>query len=82
MRERQEDRSSPPVKSKRSHVLKKFHKIPDIRYEDQDSPSLTSFAGLVIYQKLFARLGIKSQLAQRLSHVSGAATYGAAMLVW
>ena len=71
------------MKSKRSDVLKKSHKIPEIRYENQEAPSLTSFAGLVIYQKLFDRLGIKSRLAQRLGHISGSATYGAArVFLW
>ena len=43
-------RRPPQVKSSKSQIHAKFHKIPVIRFEDQ---KLTSFSGLIVFQLLF-----------------------------
>ena len=47
------------MKYRRSEVQKKAHALPELRFEDQ---TLTSFAGLVLFQKFFARIDLKRQL--------------------
>ena len=47
------------MKSSRKRVHKKAHAIPEIRFEDH---RLTSFAGLIIFQKFFAVIGLKADL--------------------
>ena len=68
------------MKSKTAEIRRHVSKIPDIRYEDQDAHSLTSFAGLVIFQKLFQQLNLKARLTRELAHLAGSATYGAAVV--
>jgi hypothetical protein len=48
------------VKCSRSDVRRKAHALPQIKFEDQ---TLTSFAGLVLWQKFFATLQLKARLA-------------------
>jgi hypothetical protein len=43
------------MKCSKAAVHRKTHRIPEIRFEDQ---KLTSFAGLVVYQALFSRIGL------------------------
>lgn len=47
------------MKYRRSEVRSKAHALPQLRFEDQ---ALTSFAGLVIFQKFFASIDLKRQL--------------------
>lgn len=47
------------MKYRRSDVHSKAHALPELRFEDQ---ALTSFAGLVIFQKFFAALDLKNRL--------------------
>jgi len=47
------------MKYSRSQVQRKAHALPQLRFEDQ---ALTSFAGLVIFQKFFASINLKSRL--------------------
>ena len=44
------------VKCSKTDIHRKTHRIPEIKFEDQ---RLTSFAGLVLYQSLFSRIGLK-----------------------
>jgi len=39
--------------------MAKFHKIPDVRFEDQ---RITSFSGLLVFQLLFKRIDLKQRL--------------------
>ena len=41
------------MKSSKAQILAKFHKIPVLRFEDQQ---LTSFSGLLVFQQLFHRI--------------------------
>ena len=44
------------MKCSKAAIHRKTHRIPEIKFEDQ---RLTSFAGLVVYQSLFSRIGLK-----------------------
>ena len=70
------------MKFKRSDVVRGVYKVPEIRCEDGDGVSLTSFAGLVIFQRLFSRLGIKRQLQACFGHLRQSATYRAHDIVF
>ena len=41
------------MKSSKAQIFAKFHKIPTIRFEDQE---LTSFSGMILFQLLFKSL--------------------------
>src|SRR5206468_10415888 len=41
--------------------------IPTVRFEDQE---LTSFGGIVVFQKLFAKLSLKERLRRCCAHLS------------
>ena len=47
------------MKSSRSEIHAKFHKIPELQFEDHQ---LTSFSGLLIFQLLFAKINLKQRL--------------------
>ena len=59
-------------------VHRKTHRIPEIKFEDQ---RLTSFAGLVVYQSLFSRIGLKQQLVGCFRHLSVSPIYGHGVIV-
>ena len=63
------------MKIQKSEVLSKVTKVPDLRFEDQGDESLTSFSGLVIYQALFQRMGMKSRLRVCFAHLRNRASY-------
>ena len=44
------------MKFSKAAIHRKTHRIPEIKFENQ---RLTSFAGLVVYQSLFSRIGLK-----------------------
>lgn len=55
------------MKYSRSEIRRKFHALPLLRFEEQ---SLTSFAGLVLFQALFEQLDLKNRLRQCVQHLS------------
>ena len=55
------------MKSSKAQIYAKYHKIPTIRFEDQQ---LTSFSGLLIFQLLFKRIDLKNKLKNCFSHVT------------
>ena len=65
------------MKRSRSQVHCKDHKIPELKFEDQ---SLTSFSGLVVFQKLFQVLGLKDRLAACFRHLQDSRIYGHASI--
>lgn len=69
------------MKFKQRDVIRATHKIPEIRYEDPDETSLTSFAGLVIFQALFQRLRIRQQLQLCFGHLRSSAIYPTSVVV-
>jgi len=66
------------VKSSKSQITAKFHKIPMIRFEDQQ---LTSFSGLLIFQLLFKRLNLKNRLKDCFSHLTVSPIFGRHLIV-
>mgnify|MGYP001817013710 FL=1 len=66
------------MKCSKVAVHRKTHRIPEIKFEDQ---RLTSFAGLVVYQSLFSRIGLKQQLVGCFRHLSVSPIYGHGVIV-
>jgi hypothetical protein len=52
--------------------------IPKVRFEDQE---LTSFGGIVVFQKLFAKLNLKERLRRCCAHLSENNLYHPAVIV-
>jgi len=66
------------AKLSRAQVKGKASPITSIRFEDQ---SLTSFAGLVVFQQLFARLELKQRLWKCFRHLPRRSVYGHHVMV-
>jgi len=66
------------VKSSKAQIQARYHKIPDILFEDQN---LTSFSGLLIFQALFARLHLKARLKICFSHLKVSPIFGRHVVV-
>jgi len=71
-------RRPPQVKSSKAQIYTKFHKIPEIRFQDQQ---LTSFSGLLIFQLLFKRLNLKTRLKKCFSHLKVSPIFGHHVIV-
>ena len=54
------------MKCSKASLFRKTHRIPEIRFEDQ---RLTSFAGLILFQSLFTRIGLKQKLSNCFQHL-------------
>ena len=67
------------MKCSKAAVHRKTHRIPEIKFEDQ---RLTSFAGLVVFQSLFARIGLKRQLSGCFHHLTVSPIYGHGVIVF
>jgi hypothetical protein len=66
------------MKCSKSSIHRKTHRIPEIRFEDQ---RLTSFAGLVLFQALLSRLGLKEQLTGCFRHLKVSPIFGHGLTV-
>jgi len=66
------------VKSSKAQIMSKFHKIPEIRFEDQQ---ITSFSGLLIFQLLFSKINLKQQLKNCFSHLKVSPIFGRHLVV-
>ena len=66
------------MKSSKAQILAKFHKIPMIRFEDQQ---LTSFSGLLIFQLLFKQINLKNRLKKCFSHLKKSPIFGRHLIV-
>ena len=66
------------MKCSKASIHRKTPRIPELRFEDQ---RLTSFAGLVIYQTLFARIGLKRQLGRCFRHLTVSPIFGHGVVV-
>lgn len=71
-------RRPPQVKSSKSQIHAKYHRIPTIRFEDQQ---LTSFSGLLIFQLLFKHLNLKQRLKRCFSHLKVFPIFGHHLVV-
>lgn len=52
------------MKFSRRDVRKKAHAIPELKFENNHSQTLTSFAGLVVFQSFFLAIDLKTKLGQ------------------
>lgn len=66
------------MKCSKASIHRKTHRIPEIRFEDQ---RLTSFAGLILFQALFSRLGLKEQLTGCFRHLKVSPIFGHGLTV-
>lgn len=66
------------MKSSKAQIMAKFHKIPVIRFEDQQ---LTSFSGLLIFQQLFKRISLKKRLKKCFAHLKVSPIFGRHLVV-
>jgi hypothetical protein len=66
------------AKLSKTEVRGKAGVIPTLRFEEQ---SLTSFAGLVVFQQLFAHLELKQRLWRCFRHLAGSSVYGHHVIV-
>ena len=55
------------MKSRRSDVRRQAHAIPKVRFEKQ---ALTSYAGLVLFMRLFAALSFRLRLCRCFAHLA------------
>lgn len=60
------------MKVSKASVRSSARSIPELRFEDQ---GLTSFSGLVLFQKLFVRLNLKARLQRSTGHLESSASY-------
>jgi hypothetical protein len=66
------------VKSSKAQILAKFHKIPVLRFEDQE---LTSFSGLLVFQQLFQRIQLKQRLKACFAHLHISPIFGRHLVI-
>jgi hypothetical protein len=66
------------MKFSKAAIHRKTHRIPAIKFEDQ---RLTSFAGLVAFQALFYRIGLKQQLSACFRHLTVSPIFGHGVIV-
>ncbi len=66
------------MKCSRADIHRKTHRIPEIKFEEQ---RLTSFAGLVVFQSLFSRIGLKQQLSGCFRHLTVNPIFGHGVVV-
>ena len=61
------------MKCSKASLYRKTHRIPEIHFEDQ---RLTSFAGLILFQSLFSRIGLKQKLSNCFRHLKVSPIFG------
>ncbi len=66
------------MKSSKTQIQAKYHKIPVIKFEDQ---RLTSFSGLLIFQALFGRIDLKNRLKKCFNHLKISPIFGRHLVV-
>jgi len=62
----------------KSNIYTKASSIPKLRFEDQQ---LTSYAGIVVFQKLFAELNLKERIRKACAHLGERNLYSPATIV-
>jgi hypothetical protein len=65
------------MKFRRSQVQRQAHAVPQLKFEKQ---SLTSYAGLVLFQQFFAGLNLKARLRSCFRHQAAGKVFGRATL--
>lgn len=65
------------MKLRRSHVRRQAHAVPQLKFERQ---TLTSFAGLVLFQQLFALLNLTPRLRACFRHLAAGKVFAPATI--
>jgi hypothetical protein len=65
------------MKFSRSEVRSKAHSLPQLKFECQ---TLTSFAGLVIFQSFFQAINLKAHLARCFGHIANGKVFHRAVM--
>lgn len=65
------------MKFSRSAVRRKAHALPELKFENE---TLTSFAGLIIFQKFFAAIDWKARVSRCFRHLNGGKVFDRATL--
>jgi len=60
------------MKYSKSDIQSKTHSLPELKFENQ---ALTSFSGLVIFQKFFAAMHLKQRLQGCFTHLNDGKIY-------
>jgi hypothetical protein len=63
------------MKHSKSDIHSKAHSLPNVQFENQ---ALTSFAGLIIFQKFFAAINLKQRLQSCFSHLNNGKVFNRA----
>lgn len=66
------------MKSSKSQIHAKFHKIPEIRFEDQQ---LTSYSGLLMFHVLFKRINLKQKIKECFCQLKVSPIFGYHLVV-
>src|SRR5437016_4112980 len=76
----QSNHNKRPLKMRvaKEDIYTRASSIPTVRFEDQE---LTSFGGIVVFQKLFAKLSLKERLRRCCAHLSEKNLYHPAVIV-
>jgi prepilin signal peptidase PulO-like enzyme (type II secretory pathway) len=61
------------MKSSKREIQSRVHKMPILRFTDQ---TLSSFAGLIIFQPLFSILELKKRLRSCFTHLNIGSIFG------
>jgi len=67
------------VKSRKTEISKKFHKIPQVKFTE--NRRLTSYGGLVVFQPLFRRLAFRKRLTRCFRHIDKQGIFGLGNIV-
>jgi hypothetical protein len=66
------------VKVAKGDIYSQANSIPELKFEDQQ---LTSFAGLVVFQKLFRNCRLKQRMEESCAHLLGRHYYSFSAIV-
>ena len=61
------------MRVRKTDLLSNVHKIPELKFEDQ---ALSSYSGLIVFQRLFSVLDLKRRLRNCFRHLAGGSGYG------
>lgn len=67
------------MKSRKAQIHAKYHKVPRIVFEEGNG--LTSYAGLVVFQRLFQVLQLKARLRKCFAHLGKGRVFGHATVL-
>lgn len=66
------------MKYSKAAIHRKYHRLPELRFEDQ---KLTSYSGLILFQALFAQLGLRDRLSRCFRHLPVSPIFGHGLMV-